>query len=338
MATLYFAVLPVVWLGALGAGPLHHDLTSVLGPTFAPLLGGGAAVAAVWFMVFNMFHGTLQPLAGAARTLSQLAEDGLVPRVLALRARSDAPWVATSLTAGMSILFLLTGDPTWVIAAANLTYLIGIGLPSVAVWLLRRNEPARRRPWRAPRGTVQLGLIAALCWGIATVLGFEQFGLPTVLAGIALAYAGAGMYAARLWSDRRAAGLPGFNHSIHLKLTGAMLAVLTLDGVGYLLAVSRVDTHREALIVVLEDIFVAVALLSITVGLVLPGTIAHALASVSRAADRLAEGTVADLTRAMHALGEGNLDGEPDPRGVEGLDGALHSSGLLAGILLGSKR
>src|SRR5229473_1523971 len=39
MATLYFAVLPVVWLGALGAGPLHHDLTSVLGPTFAPLFG-----------------------------------------------------------------------------------------------------------------------------------------------------------------------------------------------------------------------------------------------------------------------------------------------------------
>ena len=308
MATLYFAILPVVWLGVLGSGPLHHDLTTVLGPTFSPLLGGGAAVAAVWFMVFNMFHGTLQPLAGAARTLSQLAEDGLVPRVLALRARSDTPWVATSLTAGMSLLFLLTGDPTWVIAAANLTYLIGIGMPSVAVWLLRRNEPNRRRPWRAPRFTVGLGLIAALCWGIATVLGFEQFGLPTVLAGIALAYAGAGMYAARLWSDRRAAGLRGFSNSIHIKLTGAMLAVLTLDGVGYLLAVARVDTHREALIVVLEDIFVAVALLSITVGLVLPGTIAHALTSVTGAADRLAAGTVADLTRALHALGEGDLD------------------------------
>ena len=29
-------------------------------------------------MIFNMFHGTVQPLAGAARTLMQLAEDGLL--------------------------------------------------------------------------------------------------------------------------------------------------------------------------------------------------------------------------------------------------------------------
>ena len=32
-------------------------------------------------MMLNMFHGTLQPLAGASRTLMQLAEDGLLPRL-----------------------------------------------------------------------------------------------------------------------------------------------------------------------------------------------------------------------------------------------------------------
>src|SRR5947207_1031700 len=123
MATLYFLILPVIWLGALGAGPLGGALTDALGPTFSPLLGEGAKVAAIWFMVFNMLHGTLQPLAGASRTLMQLAEDGLLPRILAARNRADAPLAATLLTAGMSIAFLMTGDPTWVIAAANLTYL-----------------------------------------------------------------------------------------------------------------------------------------------------------------------------------------------------------------------
>ena len=48
--------------------------------------------------MLNMFHGTLQPLAGASRTLMQLAEDGLLPRLLALRSRRDVPWVATLLT------------------------------------------------------------------------------------------------------------------------------------------------------------------------------------------------------------------------------------------------
>ena len=92
MAGLYFIVLPVVWLGVLGPEPLGHDLATVLGPTFAPLLGSFGKAAAIWFIMFNMFHGTLQPLAGAARTMSQLADDGLLPRFLSLRSsRPTAP-------------------------------------------------------------------------------------------------------------------------------------------------------------------------------------------------------------------------------------------------------
>jgi PAS domain S-box-containing protein len=310
MATLYFVVLPVVWLGVLGRGPLELDsLATVLGPTFAPLLGGAAATAAIWFMVFNMFHGTLQPLAGAARTLSQLAEDGLLPRTLGVRLRAtDAPIVAIVLTGSLAIIFVLIGTPLWLLAAANLTYLIGICLPSVAVWLLRRNEPARERPYRAPRGTIMLGVAAAAVWGCSTLLGFQQFGLPTVLAGLGLAYAGSALYAGRIWADRRREGKPGFVRSLHLKLTGAMLAVLVLDGAGYLLAVAKVPAGNNALVTTLEDIFVAVGLLSISVGLVLPGAIGHAVGQVSSAAERLAGGALADLNRGIHALGAGDLE------------------------------
>ena len=308
MAALYFIVLPIVWLGALGPEPLGRDLAQELGPTFAPLLGGTAKAAAIWFMMFNMFHGTVAPLAGAARTLAQLSEDGLLPRVLARRSSTDTPWVATLLTAGMAIAFLLAGDPIWLIAAANLTYLIGIGLPSVAVWLLRRDAPEMERPFRAPRGTIVLGLLSAAGWGVATVLGFQQFGLPTVLAGITFAYAGSALYAWRKFSDRRQAGLPGVAQSLHLKLTGAMLLVLVLDAAGYLLAVNSVGGHGSARVTVLEDIFVVVALLTISVGLILPGMIAHSAVEVSGAADRLAKGTLADFSRAMEALSAGDLD------------------------------
>jgi PAS domain S-box-containing protein len=310
MATIYFVALPIVWLGVLGHGPIAlDDLAGVLGPTFAPLLGGAAATAAIWFMVFNMFHGTLQPLAGAARTLSQLAEDGLLPRTLGVRlSATDAPLVATVLTGSLAIGFVLIGTPIWLLAAANLTYLIGICLPSIAVWLLRRNEPARERPYRAPRGTIMLGVFAAAVWGASTLLGFQQFGLPTVLAGLGLAYAGSGLYAARILIDRRREGKKGFVRSLHVKLTGAMLAVLVLDGAGYLLAVSKVPAGNAALVATLEDIFVAVGLLTITVGLVLPGVIGHAVGEVSNAAERLATGALADLNRGIHALGAGDLD------------------------------
>ncbi len=308
MATLYFVILPVVWLGTLGPEPLGKDLALELGPTFAPLLGSVAKGAAIWFMMMNMFHGTIAPLAGASRTLAQLSEDGLLPEFLAKRSRTDAPWAATLLTAFVAIVFLLIGDPVWLIAAANLTYLIGIAMPNVAVWLLRRSEPDMERPYRAPRGTIVLGLIAAAIWGLTVVLGFEQFGLLTVIVGFAFAYSGAAAYAWRKFTDRSKAGLPGIAHTLHVKLTGAMLIVLTLDAVGYLIAVTSISQHDTALIAALEDIFVVVALLTICVGLILPGMIAHSAVQVSTAASKLVKGTMADFERAMRALAAGDLD------------------------------
>jgi len=309
MATLFFGILPVIWLGTLGSEALGGDLAQTLGPTFAPLFGSAAKAAAIWFMMLNMFHGTIQPLAGASRTLAQLAEDGLLPQILARRLRTDAPWVATALTAGMAIAFLLAGDPIWLVAAANLTYLIGICLPNIAVWLLRRDAPEIRRPWRAPRGTIELGVAASLVWLAATILGFEQFGLPTVLAGLALAYSGSVFYAVRCWQDRRGRNIRKYAWSLHTKLTGSMLLVLTLDGVGYFLAIRSVHTGHPEWIAALEDIFVAVALLTISVGLILPGMIGHAMEEVAQAARRLATGTLTDFSRAMAALGRGDLDG-----------------------------
>ena len=308
MASIYFIVLPVVWLGALGSEQLSKDLMLVLGPTFAPVFGSFAKAAAIWFMMFNMFHGALQPLAGASRTLSQLAEDGLLPRVLERRSRLDVPWVATSVTAGMAIFFLLLGDPIWLVAAANFTYLISICLPNVAVWLLRKDHPDMLRPYRAPRGMIVAGLVAAAVWGISAVLGFQQFGMQTVLIGVLFAYSGAALYAWRVFSDRRAQGLPGIKPTLHMKLTGAMLAVLAIDAVGYLLAVSSIPQQSGPLISVLEDIFVAVAILTISVGLVLPGMIAHAAIEVRDAARHLAQTTMINFSDALRALGSGDLD------------------------------
>jgi diguanylate cyclase (GGDEF)-like protein len=96
--------------------------------------------------------------------------------------------------------------------------------------------------------------------------------------------------------------------SLHKKLTGAMLLVMTLDSVGYLVAVARVDRlDNPALVAALEDIFVAVSLITISVGLVLPGMISHTAGQVADAADRLATGTLADLTHAMESLASGDL-------------------------------
>ena len=134
----------------------------------------------------------------------------------------------------------------WMIAAANFTYLIGICMPNIAAWLLRRDMPDAERPYRAPRGTITLGVGAATVWLISAMLGFQQFGLPTVVFGLALAYSGAGLYAWRVIEDRRRAGLPAFARTLHTKLTGAMVLVLVLDGIAYLLAVNSIGEGHQS--------------------------------------------------------------------------------------------
>jgi len=308
MAGVYFIALPVVWLGVLGSDRLGKDLALVLGPAFAPLFGSFGKAAAIWFIMLNMFHGTIQPLAGASRTLSQLSEDGLLPSFLAWRSSTDCPWAATLLTAAMAIVFLLLGDPIWLIAAANFTYLIAICMPNVAALLLRRDLPDAERPYRAPNGAIFLGVLASAIWLLSAILGFQQFGLPTVLFGLALAYSGAALYACRIIEDRLRAGLPILVGTLHTKLTGAMLFVLVLDGAGYFMAVSSVTGGQQALMAALEDIFVVVALLTISVGLILPGMITHTATEVSEAAKRLTSGMLKEFSHAMTALGRGELD------------------------------
>ena len=58
----------------------------------------------------------------------------------------------------------------------------------------------------------------------------------------------------------------------------------------------------------LEDIFVAVAMLTIAVGMVLPGMIAHSVVQVSQAANRLVTVTLADFVLGMQSLGRGDLE------------------------------
>ena len=113
------------------------------------------------------------------------------------------------------------------------------------------------------------------------MLGFQQFGLPTVLFGLGARVLGlrALRVAALAGRPRSAATGP---QSLHFKLTGAMLAVLVLDGAGYLIAViERARRTTRSRSRALEDIFVAVALVTITVGLVLPGMIAHSATQVA---------------------------------------------------------
>ena len=181
----------------------------------------------------------------------------------------------------------------------------------MAVWLLRRDHPERPRPYRAPRGLITAGVVAAGVWCISAILGFQQFGLPTVLIGLALACAGIVFYAWRQYSDRCAFDPPGMVYTLHFKLTGVLLLLLLLTGAGYWLAWDHLPPQQTALPALLSDMLVAAGLLTLAAALLVPGMIAHSAEAVTRAANRLANGTLSDFSHALRALGRGDFQAAP---------------------------
>jgi diguanylate cyclase (GGDEF)-like protein len=154
-------------------------------------------------------------------------------------------------------------------------------------------------------------VVAVMVLLASTILGFEQYGLPAVVFGFGLAYSGSLLYVARRWEDR-AGSTRDWAHSglqsMHIKLTATLLAVLVIDAAAYLTAVSDIGGDQAALATVLADVFVVVALLTLTLGLILPGVIGHATGQVSRTARDIAGTTLPALTTAMEALGRGELE------------------------------
>ena len=106
--------------------------------------------------------------------------------------------------------------------------------------------PDAPRPYRAPRGTIMLGVIAAAIW-----LMTGDARLPAVRPAHGAVrtrprlFGGRALRVAHHRGPARA-GPAALRADAALKLTGAMLLVLALDGIGYLLAVGSVSTTINA--------------------------------------------------------------------------------------------
>ena len=159
------------------------------------------------------------------------------------------------------------------IAAANFTYLIGICMPNIAA-LAVAPRPARRR---APLSRAARHHRARRCRRLRLAdrrpcSASSSSACRPSLFGLALAYSGAALYAWRVIEDRERQGLPAFAqhaarqaHRRHAVRAGARRrSPICWPS-------TRSRTSTRALVSVLADIFVVVALLTISVGLVLAG-------------------------------------------------------------------
>jgi APA family basic amino acid/polyamine antiporter len=85
----------------------------------------------------------------ASRIPRSMAADGLFPRVIARVNQGGTPDFSLFLSIGVSLLFIATGSFEQVIAVLAFFFAFNYILDMVSVYVLRRKQPERARPYRA---------------------------------------------------------------------------------------------------------------------------------------------------------------------------------------------
>ncbi|HEU5339686.1 APC family permease [Edaphobacter sp.] len=168
----------------------------------AMLMGGPVLALAVVLSGSLDGLGTFNALTlSLTRLPSAMAEDGLLPRVLARRWSNGVPWVSViACSIGWALALGFTFER--LISIDLVLYGAALVLEFVALAVLRVKAPAMPRPFRIPGGlaaTIALGVgpAALIAFALWTARGERVAGLPAPAFAALIALLGAVVYALR---------------------------------------------------------------------------------------------------------------------------------------------
>jgi amino acid transporter len=174
------------------SGMLAPDIYSGMGVarvmTKMVHIGGSIGGAFVMVMlILAIVLSIMTSMSGSSRTLYQASMDGWLPKYLSKLNSHGAPSNAMLTNLGFNLLLLLMSDYVFVLAAANVGYLIFSFLNLNSGWIHRLDRPHQMRPWRAPTWIIAAGAVLSYV-NIAFVgLGADVSGAGTLRSGLIFA-------------------------------------------------------------------------------------------------------------------------------------------------------
>jgi amino acid transporter len=173
-------------------GMLAPDVYSGMGVArvMARMVHIGGSIGGAFVMVMLILAIVLSimtSMSGSSRTLYQASLDGWLPKYLSKLNNHGAPSNAMLTNLGFNLLLLLMSDYVFVLAAANVGYLIFSFLNLNSGWIHRIDRPNQTRPWRAPTWIIAAGAVLSFV-NIAFVgMGADVSGAGTLRSGLIFA-------------------------------------------------------------------------------------------------------------------------------------------------------
>jgi amino acid transporter len=177
---------------AVYSGMLAPDIYSGMGVArvMAKMVHFGGSVGGAFIVVMLILALVLSlmtSMAGSSRTLYQASIDGWLPKYLSKLNSHGAPSNAMLTNLGFNLLLLLMSDYVFVLAAANVGYLIFSFLNLNAGWIHRMDRPRQPRPWRAPTWIIAAGAVLSFVNVAFMGMGADSSGAGTLRSGLIFA-------------------------------------------------------------------------------------------------------------------------------------------------------
>jgi amino acid transporter len=214
LCLVVYTLVPFAFQGYLGLGELvkpavldaHGAVVepAVYGGMLAPEIYSGMGVAtvmarmvhlggtvggafAIVMLILALVLSLMTSMAGSSRTLYQASVDGWLPKYLSRLNSHGAPTSAMWTNLGFNLLLLLMSDYVFVLAAANVGYLIFSFLNLNAGWIHRMDRPQQARPWRAPSWIIAAGAVLGFVNLAFMGMGADVTGVGALRSGLIFA-------------------------------------------------------------------------------------------------------------------------------------------------------
>jgi len=180
-----------VTTAAVYDGMLAPDIYSGMGvaKALSGILGNTAFIAnlVVVMLILALLLSIMTTMSGASRTLYQGSADGLLPKFLSKVNEHGAPTSAMWANMIFNFVLLMMSDYMFLLAAANVSYVIFNFLNLNAGWIHRMDRPNWDRPYKAPTILIVLGTFLAFVNVTLMGLGANIWGAGTLMSGLVMA-------------------------------------------------------------------------------------------------------------------------------------------------------
>jgi amino acid transporter len=155
----------------------------------AGMIGGGTIIknVLVVMLILALLLTVSMSMAGSARTLYQGSIDGWLPRYLSRVNSHGAPVAAMWTDLCFNMLLLMMSDYVFLLAIANVNYMIFNFLNLQSGWLHRIDRPDMPRPYKAAKPVLAIGAFLGFVNLLLLGMGANIWGSGTLAAGFAVA-------------------------------------------------------------------------------------------------------------------------------------------------------